>query len=188
MRRRIDRRRTVIPLALGITVLGGALLSAYLSRNAAEPVEPAAAVVANTQTHEFLDDEPARRAHQSFQQGVAMLQAGQFDYAVAAMHEVLAIYPALPEAHANMGYALLGAGDAGAAADFFNSATDLRPSLHNAYYGLALAERENGNDTAALAAMQAYAHLAAEDERHLPRAKEIIWELPAKTGGEGKTP
>jgi lipoprotein NlpI len=151
-------------------------------------VEPAAAVVANTQTHEFLDDEPARRAHQSFQQGVAMLQAGQFDYAVAAMHEVLAIYPALPEAHANMGYALLGAGDAGAAADFFNSATDLRPSLHNAYYGLALAERENGNDTAALAAMQAYAHLAAEDERHLPRAKEIIWELQAKTGGEGKTP
>ncbi len=32
--------------------------------------------------------------------------------------------------------------------------------------------------------MQAYAHLAAEDERHLPRAKELIWELQAKTGGE----
>ena len=48
----------------------------------------------------------------------------------------------------------------------------------------ALAEQENGNDKAALAAMQAYAHLAAEDERHLPRAKEIIWELQAKTGGE----
>ena len=181
MSRRIDKRRTIIPLAIGITLLGGALLSVYWSRDAAEPVETA--TVANSGAHEFLGDEQARRAHQNFQQGVAMLQAGQFDYAVTALHEVLAIYPALPEAHVNMGYALLGAGEPEAAADFFNTATDLRPSLHNAYYGLALAEQENGNDKAALAAMQAYAHLAAEDERHLPRAKEIIWELQAKTGG-----
>jgi Flp pilus assembly protein TadD len=152
VRRRIDKRRTVIPLALGITLLGGALLSVYLSRDGTEPVETA--TVSNTGAHDFLGDEQARRAHQNFQQGVAMLQAGQFDYAVTALHEVLAIYPALPEAHVNMGYALLGA------------------------------EREGGNDKAALAAMQAYAHLAAEDERHLPRAKEIIWELQAKTGGD----
>ena len=182
MSRRTDKRRTVIPLALCITVLGGALLSVYLSRDGTEPVETAA--VANSGAHEFLEDDQARHAHQSFQQGVAMLQAGQHDYAITAFHEVLAFYPALPEAHVNMGYALLGAGEPGAAADFFNTATDLRPSLHNAYYGLALAERENGNDKAALAAMQAYAHLAAEHERHLPHAKEIIWELQAKTGGE----
>jgi lipoprotein NlpI len=166
VRRRIDKRRTVIPLALGITLLGGALLSVYLSRDGTEPVETA--TVSNTGAHDFLGDEQARRAHQNFQQGVAMLQAGQFDYAVTALHEVLAIYPALPEAHVNMGYALLGAGEPEAAADFFNTA----------------AEREGGNDKAALAAMQAYAHLAAEDERHLPRAKEIIWELQAKTGGD----
>lgn len=185
MKRRIDKRRTVIPLAIGLTVLGGALLSAWLSREAAIPATQAAATAA---PHEFLDDEQARRAHQSFQQGVAMLQAGQFEYAVTALHEVLAIYPALPEAHVNMGFALLGAGEFGAAADFFNTATDLRPSLHNAYYGLALAERESGNDKAALAAMQAYTHLAAENERHLPQAKEFIWELQAKTRGEGDTP
>jgi tetratricopeptide (TPR) repeat protein len=180
VKRRIDKRRSVIPLAVIITLVGGALLSVYLSRDGVEPVISGAD--ANAGAHDFLDDEQARRAHQSFQQGVAMLQAGEFDYAIAALHEVLAIYPVLPEAHINMGYALLGAGEPAAAADFFNSATDLRPSLHNAYYGLALAERENGNDKAALAAMQAYAHLAAEDERHLPRAKEIIWELQAKTG------
>jgi lipoprotein NlpI len=184
----VDKRRTLIPLAIGVTILGGALLSAYLSRDAAEPLEAATAAVADTEAHAFLEDEQARRAHQSFQQGVAMLQAGQFDYAVAALHEVLAIYPALPEAHVNMGYALLGAGETGAAADFFNTATDLRPSLHNAYYGLALAERDNGNDKAALAAMQAYAHLAAEDERHLPQAQEFIWDLQAKIRGEGETP
>ena len=184
MSRRVDKRRTVIPLALAATLIGGALLSVYLSRDAVEPVAEQPAVDA----HEFLEDEQGRRAHQRFQQGVAMLQAGHFDHAVTALHEVLAIYPALPEAHVNMGYALLGAGDPKAAADFFNSATDLRPSLHNAYYGLALAERDMGNDKAALAAMQAYTHLAAEDERHLPRAKEMIWELQASTRGEGDTP
>ena len=186
MSRRTDKRRTVIPLALGLTLLGGALLSAYLSRDDAETVD--AGAVASADAHEFLDDEQTRRVHQSFQQGVAMLQAGQFYHAVTALHEVLAIYPALPEAHVNMGYALLGAGEPEAATDFFDSATDLRPSLHNAYYGLALAERESGNDKAALAAMQAYTHLAAADERHLPRAQEFIWELQAKTRGEGETP
>jgi tetratricopeptide (TPR) repeat protein len=184
--RRADKRRTMLPLAIGFTVLGGALLSVYLSRENVMTVDTGTAASAGA--HELLDDEQARRAHQSFQQGVAMLQVGEFDYAVAALHEVLAIYPALPEAHVNMGYALLGAGEPGAATDFFNSATDLRPSLHNAYYGLALAERESGNDKAALAAMQAYTHLAAADEQHLPQAQEFIWELQAKTRGEGETP
>ena len=185
MSRRIDKRRTVIPLAIAITLLGGGLLSGHLSRDATRPAarEPVAAA-----PHDFLDDETARRAHQSFQQGVAMLQAGHFDHAVTALHEVLAIYPALPEAHVNMGFALLGAGESEAATDFFNSATDLRPSLHNAYYGLALAERDSGNDKAALAAMQAYTHLAAENERHLPQAQEFIWELQAKTRAEGEKP
>ena len=176
MSRRVDKRRSVIPLALVLTLIGGTLLSVYVSHDAAEPVA--------AEAHEFLDDGQARRAHQSFQQGVAMLQAGHFDHAVTALHTVLAIYPALPEAHVNMGFALLGAGKPAAAADFFDSATDLRPSLHNAYYGLALAERDIGNDKAALAAMQAYTHLAAEDERHLPRAREMIWELQAKTRGD----
>ena len=182
MSRRSDKRRTVLPMAIGLMLLGGALLSARLSRDAPEPA--ASGVAASAQAHAFLGDEQARRAHESFQQGVAMLQAGQFDHAITALHEVLAVYPALAEAHVNMGFALLGAGEPGAAADFFNSATDLRPTLHNAYYGLALAERENGDDKAALAAMQAYAHLAAADERHLPRAQEFIWDLQAKTGGE----
>lgn len=188
MSTRVDKRRTVIPLALALTAIGGALLSIDSYRDIGAPVAEDPAMVSNA--HEVLADEQARRAHQSFQQGVAMLQAGHFEHAITALHEVLAIYPALPEAHVNMGFALLGAGEPGAAADFFNSATDLRPSLHNAYYGLALAEQEMGNDKAALAAMQVYTHLASEDERHLPRARETVWQLQAKTRGEtrGETP
>ena len=116
MSRRVDKRRTVIPLALALTLIGGALLSVYVSRDAINPVVKAPP--ASADAHEFLQVEQARRAHQSFQQGVAMLQAGQFDHAVTALHDVLSIYPALPEAHVNMGYALLGAGDPKAAAEY----------------------------------------------------------------------
>lgn len=174
MKRRIDKRLILIPVAVAATALGGLLINMNMT-------DAATATVDATSDHTMLGDEQARRAHQSFQQAVAMLQAEEFDYAVTALHDVLSIYPALPEAHLNMGYAFLGLGDAQAAADFFNSASDLRPTLHSAYYGLALAARENGNDKAALAAMQAFAHLAAENDRHLPRAQAFIWELQAAT-------
>lgn len=174
MNRRIDKRLVLIPVAVAVTALGGLLINMNMMDRTSE-------TLATASTHAMLGDEQARRAHQSFQQAVAMLQAEEFDYAVTALHDVLSIYPALPEAHVNMGYALLGLGDSRAAADFFNSASDLRPSLYNAYYGLGLAERQNGNDKAALAAMQAFAHLAAENDRHLPSAQEFIWELQAVT-------
>jgi len=175
--RRIDRRLIAIPLAVIGIAVGGLVVSATQRdvevTNVVSPVAGGA--------HAMLDDGKARRAHQSFQQAVAMLQAGEFEYAVTALHDVLAVYPALPEAHVNMGYALLGLGEADAAADFFDSASTLRPSLHNAYYGMALAEIELDNKKSALAAMQAFAHRAAPDDRHLARAQEIIWELQAAT-------
>jgi tetratricopeptide (TPR) repeat protein len=160
-------------MVLGLTVLGGYLI------NPSVP-DGSGSVVMDPSVHPVLDDELSRRTHQSFQQAVSMLQTGEFDYAVTALHDVLAVYPALPEAHVNMGFALLGLGDSESAADFFDSASDLRPTLHNAYYGLALAEIENGNDKSALAAMQAYAHLATEGDRHLPGALDVIWDLQAR--------
>ena len=176
MSRRVDKRLILIPVAIAATLFGGLLIDMNTTGAGFGSISAIA-------DRAMPDDGQVLRAHQSFQQAVAMLQVGEFDYAITALQDVLSIYPALPEAHVNMGFALLGLGDAVAAADFFHSASDLRPALHNAYYGLALAERENGNDKAALAAMQAYAHLAAEDDRHLPQAQEIIWELQAETGG-----
>jgi tetratricopeptide (TPR) repeat protein len=170
---RLDRRLIAIPVAIIVIAAGGYGMDAYQD---SDPVTQP-----STEPHTMLGNEEARRAHQSFQQAVAMLQAGEFEFAVTALHDVLAVYPALPEAHVNMGYALLGLGEAGAAADFFDSASTLRPSLHNAYYGLALAELELDNKKSALAAMQAFAHRAAPDDRHLPRAQEIIWKLQAAT-------
>ena len=168
---RMDKRRILVPMAIGLTVLGGYLINLGVSDGD---------IVGDPSAHAVPTNERSHRARQSFQQAVSMLQAGEFDNAVAALHDVLAVYPALPEAHVNMGYAMLGLGDTETAANFFHSASDLRPTLNNAYYGLALAEIENGNDRSALAAMQAFAHLASEDDRHLPRAQEFIWDLQAK--------
>jgi tetratricopeptide (TPR) repeat protein len=174
--RRIDRRLVAIPFAVLTIGLGGWMASGGPGGTSAAPTE-----APPPGGHAMLDDAASRRAHQSFQQAVVMLQAGQFEHALTALHEVLTVYPGLPEAHVNMGFALLGLGNPEAAADFFDSASTLRPSLHNAYYGLALAEIDNGNNKAALAAMQAFAHRADENDRNLPRAQEIIWELQAAT-------
>ena len=43
-----------------------------------------------------------------FTQGVVMLHAKQYEHALTAFHRVLALDPAMPEAHVNAGFALLG--------------------------------------------------------------------------------
>ena len=177
MKRRPEKRRILIPLAVLLMLAGGGALSVL------DPGTPKRhrAAASSADQHSGRDDAAARRAHERFRQAVALLQAGHHDYAAAALTDVLLIYPTLPEAHVNMGYALLGLDEPAAAARHFDRASDLRPSLHNAYYGLALAERASGNDAAALAAMQAFSHLADPDDRHLPRAQAFIWELQAST-------
>ena len=174
---RIDKRRTLIPVALILTIAGGAAIQFHVAdsgRNAETALPQAGNETGDARA---IADPHAMHVQQRFEDAVALLQAGHFEYAIAALREVLAIKPGLPEAHINMGYALLGMGNSSAAASHFETASDLRPSLYNAYYGLALAERDNGNETKALAAMQAFAHLADQGDRHLPRAQEFIWEL-----------
>src|SRR3569833_3403145 len=98
-----------------------------------------------------------------FQQAVMMLHAGQYEYAITALHRVNALAPRMPEAYVNMGYALLGLKRYAAARDFFQTAIDLRPYQANAYWGLA-ASLEGLNDLpGALGAMRAYIHLSPSD-------------------------
>jgi hypothetical protein len=62
-----------------------------------------------------------------FQRGLAMLHARRYDYAVLAFHQVLRLAPRLPEAHVNMGFALLGEHKPAAARDFFATFIHLSP-------------------------------------------------------------
>jgi Flp pilus assembly protein TadD len=118
-----------------------------------------------------------------FSQGVVMLHAKQYEHALTAFHRVLALDPAMPEAHVNAGFALLGMGKPAAARDFFASALELRARQLNAYYGLAVAYERLGDLPAARGAMRTYAHLAPHDDPFRRKAEAALWEWQA----EGKT-
>ena len=147
--------------------------------------------LASLETHTTSRADPAKdpRGHAAaaraeeidkrFQQAVMMLHAGQYDYAITALHRVIALAPRMPEAYVNMGYALLGLKRYAAARDFFQTAIDLRPYQANAYWGLA-ASLEGLNDLpGALGAMRAYIHLSPSDpksDNYVRRARAAIWE------------
>lgn len=119
------------------------------------------------------DAEEARRneLRVRFEQGAAMLHIGQFEHAVTAFHRVLALNPALPEAHANMGFAYLGLRNYPAAQRFFETAIGLSPSQINARYGRALALFEQGAVKEAREEMQRFADLAPDTDRFRERAR-----------------
>ena len=106
-----------------------------------------------------------------------MLHAHRYDDAATALHRVLTYAPNLPEAHVNMGYAMLGLKRHDAARDFFEGATVLAPTQANAYYGLALVHEAQGDKALATGAMRSYLHLARNERpEHLSRARAALWE------------
>ncbi len=111
-----------------------------------------------------------------FDQAVAMLHAKRYDYAVTALHRVLELSPNMPEAHVNMGFALLGLEKYKAAGDFFASAIRLKPYQGNAYWGLAVALENLGDVEGALGAMRSYIHLAPPGDSYVRKARSALWE------------
>lgn len=111
-----------------------------------------------------------------FKQGIVMLHAKEYEHAVTAFHRVLQLVPGLPEAHVNMGFALLGQKRFKEARDFFDSATALKPDQINAYYGMAEAYEGLGDLYGAVEAMEAYLHRAKADDPFRRRAEAAVWE------------
>ncbi len=162
MKVRRDRRRAGALLTLLLVLLGGLWLE--------QRGPPGEAPPAPRPPHEA---EIQRR----FNQAVVMLHAKQYEHAATALHRVLMLAPTLPEAHVNMGYALLGLQRHREARSFFESATALRPDQANAYYGLAMAWDAAGDRAMATGAMRSYLHLARnETAEHLARARAALWE------------
>jgi len=162
MKRRSDQRRAGALITLLVVLVGGFLIS---SRNN----DPAPAVAAAAPRPD--------ESRQRFDQAVVMLHARQYEHAVTALHRVLMLSPQMPEAHVNMGFALLGLKRVKEARDFFDGATALRPDQANAYYGLALAYEASGDLPMATGAMRSYLHLARNERpEHLSRARAALWE------------
>jgi tetratricopeptide (TPR) repeat protein len=164
LKARRDRRRAGLLLTLAL-VLGGGLWLDQRDARAPPPPPPAATAATPPELRE------------RFEQAVVMLHAHQYEHAAVALERVLALAPRLPEAHVNMGYALLGLKRLEQARAAFERATQLRPEQANAYYGLALAWEAAGDRPMATGAMRSYLHLA-RDERpeHLARARAALWE------------
>lgn len=123
-----------------------------------------------------------------FSQGVALLQARRYEAAATEWHAVLALAPGLPQAHVNMGFAMLGLNRFAAARDCFAVAIDLNKNQLNAYYGLALALEGRGDLVGALGAMRSYIHLTADDV-YSAKARAAIdrWEATVKQRAKGGT-
>ena len=165
-----DARAPVAILTVAAILLGGVALMAV-------PGAPAPVASVPARAH-------AAEIEERFQQGVVMLHAKRFDHAVAAFHQVLKYAADLPEAHVNMGYALLGMKRFGAARDFFNSAIELRPRQMNAYYGLAVAHEGEGDLRAAIGAMRTYVHLADPGDPHRRKGESALWEWQSSLAKE----
>jgi Flp pilus assembly protein TadD len=159
-----------VALTFGAIALGGLAFQAIES-----PHRPVAAA--------------AQLPHQAdvkrlFDAAVVMLHAHQYEHAVTALHRVLAYAPQMPEAHVNMGFALMGLNRGREARGFFEAASALAPMQANAYYGLALVHDAEGDRPAALGAMRTYVHLArTERPEHLARARAALWEWEAAASG-----
>jgi tetratricopeptide (TPR) repeat protein len=109
-----------------------------------------------------------------FQQGVLMLHAKQYEHAMAAFHRVLQLEPKMPEAHVNMGFALLGLNRNKEATDFFTGALALRQEQTNAYYGLALAAWGAGDRQEAMHAMYHFVSYADPADPYRTKAEEML--------------
>ena len=133
------------------------------------------------------DDPLIQRLDTHFQRSVVMLHANQYEHALVALEQVLAIAPKMPEAYVNSGYALIGLKQYKAAAEAFLEAIDLRPEQANAYYGLAIALDALGNRVGAVGAMYSFLHRAPEGDPYRRKAAAALWEWESERDADTQT-
>ena len=80
----------------------------------------------------------------------------------------------MPEAHVNMGFAMLGMERFGDARGFFKQAVKLKPDQANAYYGLALASYNTGDMAVAIGALSSFIQLSHPDDPYVSGARAAL--------------
>lgn len=167
---RRDVRLKAVVLTLVMTVLIGMLFAFWPG----DPNGRIAADVGSTVAH--VAQEREKEITQRFAEGVERLRSREYEASANALHRVLQLAPEMPEAHVNMGFALIGLGKHAMARDFFEAAISLRTTQMNAYYGLGIALAETGDVAGALGAMRTYVHRAKADDPYLRKANAAVWE------------
>lgn len=118
----------------------------------------------------------------AFAAGIAHLRQGDAHAAARAFEAARRINPHAAEVYVNLGYAYLELGRSQEAAMLLNRATELRPDLINAYFGLAEALDAIGDRPGAAGAMRVYLHRAAPDDPFRRRAMAALWEWEQAAG------
>lgn len=136
----------------------------------------------HTDPQRHMQQEQAAEISTRFQQAVVMLHAKRYDEAITALQRVLKLDPRLPEAHVNMGFALLGLKQYEESQRSFETAIDLRSAQANAYYGLALAMKGMNDTEGAIGAMRSYIHLSSPDDPYLNNARATLSEWETARG------
>ena len=170
--KRPDARLRAAMLTVALILLGG--IAIVVVPREAPPVAPREVSRAH-----------AKEITEHFNQGVVMLHAKRFEYALTAFHQVLKYAPDMPEAHVNMGYALVGLKRFATARGSFETATALRPRQDNAYYGLAVALEGEEDLRGAIGAMRTYVHLADKSDPHRRKGEAALWEWEAAVASSG---
>ena len=151
-----------------VLAAGSAGVSGWLLKGQVDPAQRPALHAAEKRQEEIRE---------RFTVAASLLNEHRYEEAATELHRVLELAPRMPEAHVNMGFAMLGLQRYAAARDFFDGATELRPNQANAYYGLALALEGLQDVAGALGAMRSYVHLNKNaDDPWLRKANAAIWE------------
>ena len=169
------------PILIGLVLIIEVVVVYSIDRWVVRQGRSAAALHAETRINQEID--------LRFQQGVLMLHLKQYEHAITALHRVLQLSPQLPEAHVNMGFAMLGAGKNKEAKDFFAGTLALRAEQINAHYGAALAMKALGEHEDASAEMHNYLMLASTDDPYRSKAEEYlrIWQRELKEAESAKS-
>jgi len=174
MSRRDLRVPAIVAALLGVVVIGALLaMRAPPQRSTASP-PPAVDTGLDRGAH--VRQQRSAEIDARFQQAVIMLHARQYAHAATALHRVLELAPEMPEAHVNLGFAMLGLERYAEARDFFDGAMALRPRQTNAYWGLAVALEALGDLEGALGAMRSFVHLSPPEAAFVRKAQAAIWE------------
>lgn len=122
---------------------------------------------------------------QSLREAKAALDAKNYDQAIRALNRVMMLQPDNAEAHARMGFALIGRQQYRMASDFLMHAIDLDPYQADAYFGIAIVQEEAGNLEGAIGAMRNFLHVTDDPDPgrlQVAQARSAIWEWEAKLG------
>lgn len=167
---RRDVRARAIALTIALTVATGLLFAFWPNEMGTVTSGKPDDLVAHVKSKQKAE------VDREFAEAVRLLNARQYEAAASALHRVLELTPKMPEAHVNMGFAMIGLGKHAMARDFFEAAISLRTAQMNAYYGLAVSLEGLGDLEGALGAMRTYVHQTNPEDPFVRKANAAIWE------------